>query len=165
MACDALCLRVAGHVSVEINPAACRVLESRFPASTFVEDVATINDEMVKSWACQCSQVGLVLLGSGPPCQGVSGLNADRRGAQKDYRSKLYVHVPRVRQLLQKHFRQAQVHSLTESVQSMDEKDRQVMSQDFGLLPWAIDSAGVSLARRPRLYWVTWELQGSEGAN
>lgn len=37
----------------------------------------------------------------------------------------------------------------------MDEKDRQAMSEEVGLLPWAIDAVGVSLARRPRLYWVT----------
>ena len=47
----------------------------------------------------------------------------------------------------------------------MDEKDRQVMSQSIGSSPWLIDSLGVALCRRPRLYWVSWELQGGEGVD
>ena len=38
------------------------------------------------------------------------------------------------------------------------------MSQDFGEQPCPIDALGVSLARRPRLYWITWQLQSGEGA-
>ena len=45
----------------------------------------------------------------------------------------------------------------------MDEADRQVMSEAFGDIPWAIDASGVSLARRPRFYWVTWKMQKGEG--
>lgn len=56
----------------------------------------------------------------------------------------------------------AQVQSLMESVASMDAKDRATMSESEGSLPWRIDSVGVSLARRPRLYWVSWELNSEE---
>ena len=58
----------------------------------------------------------------------------------------------------------AQVHCLMESVQSIDSSDRALMSQDFGEQPCPIDVLGVSLARRPRLYWITWQLQSGEGA-
>ena len=54
-----------------------------------------IDEDMVKRWSLRFSNVGLVLLGAGPPCQGVSGLNADRRGALRDLRSCLFQHVPR----------------------------------------------------------------------
>lgn len=37
------------------------------------------------------------------------------------------------------------------------------MSADFGDLPVKIDASGVSLARRPRLYWVDWELRPGPG--
>ena len=164
VAADAVGLPVAGHVSVEVNQVASRVLESKFPATTFVNNVEDVNEMMAKDWACQYSQVGIVLLGAGPPCQGVSGLNADRRGALRDHRSRLHSHVSRIRDLLRKSFPWAQVHTVMESVLSMDEADRQVMSQDIGMLPYAIDAAGVSLARRPRLYWVSWELHSGGGA-
>jgi site-specific DNA-cytosine methylase len=119
---------------------------------------------MVKGWSCLFTPVGLVVLGAGPPCQGVSGLNCDRKGALRDHRSNLYVHVRRVRQLVAEAFPWAQVHCLMESVQSIDSSDRALMSQDFGEQPCPIDALGVSLARRPRLYWITWQLQSGEGA-
>ena len=45
----------------------------------------------------------------------------------------------------------------------MDEEDRTSMSQDLSMTPVRVDSSGVSLARRPRLYWCTWELQEEAG--
>eukprot|EP00435_Cladocopium_sp_Y103_P017184 s1936_g4.t1 len=165
VAADSAGFPVAGHISVEINAAASRVLESKFPSTHFVSDVEAVDEEMVRQWACQYSQAGLIILGAGPPCQGVSGLNADRRGALRDHRSKLYVHVARIRELVRRAFPWAQVHSLAESVQSMDNQDRSVMSESFGSQSWAIDSSGVSLARRPRLYWLTWELTEGDGVH
>lgn len=82
-----------GHISVESNEAARRVVESRFPAAEHYADVTLISEEDVQQWACRYSQAAVVVLGGGPPCQGVSGLNVDRKGAQKDLRSCLYVHV------------------------------------------------------------------------
>lgn len=38
------------------------------------------------------------------------------------------------------------------------------MSKTFGLQAHRIDSAGISLCHRPRLYWVDWELKSGEGA-
>eukprot|EP00438_Fugacium_kawagutii_P029680 Skav211484 [mRNA] locus=scaffold2188:226124:230616:- [translate_table: standard] len=162
VAADSLQLPIAGHISVEKEASASRVLESRFPGTLFVTDVAEVDKAMVQSWACQFSQVGLIVIGAGPPCQGVSGLNANRRGALKDHRSCLFLRVSRIRLLVQEVFVWAQVHLLGESVQSMDQKDRTVMSESFELLPWAIDAADVSLAHRPRLYWISWELQPGE---
>ena len=59
-----------------------RVVESRFPSTIAVSNVEAVDFEMVKQWAQRLAQVGpIVLLGAGPPCQGVSGLNASRRFA------------------------------------------------------------------------------------
>eukprot|EP00438_Fugacium_kawagutii_P001215 Skav223411 [mRNA] locus=scaffold350:138405:140474:- [translate_table: standard] len=163
VAADCLSLPVIGHISVEQNPQASRVLESKFPATVFVSNVEDVDEEMTKGWACQFTNVGLILLGAGPPCQGVSGLNSQRRGALRDHRSSLYIHVSRIEALVQRAFPWAQVHRLAESVQSMDREDREVMSTSFGQQPWAIDASGVSMARRPRLYWATWELTPGPG--
>ena len=119
---------------------------------------------MVQSWALRFSHVALVLIGAGPPCQGVSGLNAGRKGALRDERSFLFSHVARVRDLVRLCFPWGQVQGLMENVASMDAADEKVMSESFGARCWYIDAAGVSIAHRPRLYWVDWELLATEDA-
>lgn len=163
VAADVLQLPMAGHISVECNPHANRVLESAFPGSQHVEHVQDVSEAEVQRWSCEYSSVGVVLIGAGPPCQDVSKLNVDRKGSQRGVRSSLYKEVPRVKELVEKHFPWAQVHLFLESVASMDVEDRAAMSQDLGLLPRRVDSSGVSLARRPRLYWFTWELCDEPG--
>ena len=81
----------------------------------------------------------------------------------KDARSKLFVHVRRVYELCKKHFRWAQVHYFMESDFSMDAKDRATMSADIGVTPYLVDAAGISSCRRPRLYWLSWELRWAKG--
>ena len=158
VAADCLGWCVLGHISVEKDPAAARVVESRFPNTLHVEDVALVDLPMVQSWAAKFSQVAVIILGAGPPCQGVSGLNASRKGALKDARSSLFSHVQRIKQLVVQAFPWAQVRTLMESVASMDKADEEVMSSSFGGKPLLIDAAQVSLARRPRLYWIDWEV-------
>ena len=158
VAADSLGWCVAGHISVEKSPEAARVVESQFAGSLFVHDVKDVTWEVVKSWAQRFTQVSVVVLGGGPPCQGVSGLNASRKGALKDERSCLFVHIPRIRELVKLAFPWAQVRSLMESVASMDKADEEVMSKAFQDRPWYIDAGDLSAAHRPRLDWVDWEL-------
>ena len=163
VAADALNWHVQGHISVECSTEASRVVESRFPNTWFCQDVQEVNEELVRQWAQKYGQVGLVLLGAGPPCQGVSKLNAARKGALKDSRSSLFFHVQRIFLLLKAAFPWAQVRKLMENVSSMDFDDEAVMSESLQLRPWMIDASGVSLARRPRLYWIDWELAEGQG--
>ena len=165
VAADVIGLPVIGHISVEKHGPARRVVESLFPQTVFVESVELVNEEMVQSWACSFSQVGLIVLGAGPPCQGVSGLNFDRRGALKDHRSCLYQYVDYIHQLLKKYFPWAQVHRLMESVASMDEQDRRLMSESVGCTPYIIDPVHVCGARQPRLFWPSWELMEGPGVS
>ena len=155
---DALKLPMAGHISAEVSREGSRVLESQFPDSVQVGDVGNITENMVRDWAVKYSNVGVVLVGGGPPCQGVSGLNASRKGALRDARSSLFTHVKRVYHLCCRCFPWAQTHYIMESVSSMDEKDRAIMTEHMESLPYAIDAGDLSLCRRPRLYWVSWEM-------
>eukprot|EP00438_Fugacium_kawagutii_P024289 Skav230446 [mRNA] locus=scaffold3496:112156:119103:- [translate_table: standard] len=159
VACDALALPMCGHISIEQNKTASRVVEAFFPDTVFHDDICTVDLELVKNFALKFSNAGLVLVGAGPPCQGVSKLNADKRGALRDQRSVLFKHVPRVVQLFRLCFPWAQVHFVMESVASMSDEDCAVMSQEVELLPWEIDALGFALCRRPRLYWTSWELE------
>ena len=158
VACDALNLPMAGYIAVEKRAEARRVVESFFPDTLHVDDVASVDAEMVKQWACKYSNAGVILLGAGPPCQGVSGLNADKRGALRDSRSCLFIHIRRVRGLIVDAFPWAQVRLLMESVASMSAEDRSIMSESVELHPWKLDAADLSLAHRPRLYWLDWEI-------
>ena len=132
VALDVLGVQVLGHVSVDKRKLAQCVVESHYPATIFVDSVEEVDEEMVSQWSAKFSQCSLVLLGAGPPCQGVSGLNCDRRGAIHDERSSLFVHVPRIRNLLQRGFPWCPVHHLMESVSSMDQRDRQ-LSQSYAM--------------------------------
>eukprot|EP00438_Fugacium_kawagutii_P005457 Skav215026 [mRNA] locus=scaffold966:479153:485299:- [translate_table: standard] len=163
VALDVLQVQVIGHVSVECQASAQRVVESHFPGTLVVDRVQDITKEMVRGWAQRFSQCNLVVLGAGPPCQGVSGLNSDRRGALRDERSSLFVHVPRVRDLLRECFPWAQVHTLMESVASMDGEDRETMSSGFGAEPYYCDAGELTWCNRPRLYWLSWELVLRDG--
>ena len=160
VALDSLRVPVGGYISVEISPEANRVVESFFPDVVCVRDVAEVTEERVMEWRLRFANVGLVLLGAGPPCQGVSGLNADRKGALRDERSCLFQHIPRVEALLKQQFKWCPIHRLVENVAS------RLPDYVLSLLttPWRIDAGGVSLARRPRLYWCSWEPLRMEGA-
>ena len=163
VACDILELPLVGHVSVECNEMAKRVVESLFPGCKHLDKVQDVTAKEVAAWACEFSSVGLILIGAGPPCQDVSRLNADRAGSQKGLRSSLYKEVPRIEQLCRTAFPWAQVHRILESVASMDSVDRAAMSADLEDIPLRVDSAGISLARRPRLYWCSWGLHPEPG--
>ena len=149
---------------MEQSQAATRVVEASFPAVQVRKNVEFVTESLVGSWSGSYSQCSLVLVvGAGPPCQGVSGLNSDRKGALKDERSSLFIHVKRVSDLVKQKFPWCQVHTLMESVASMDEKDMEVMSESFGDIPWKCDSGTLTWCNRARLYWVTWELAPGEG--
>ena len=164
LACDLVGLPMAGHISVEKEASGRRVVEAAFADTIFVDDVAKVDEQMIAEWAGRFSQVGLILLGAGPPCQGVSGLNFDKRGALRDERSCLFQHVPRIRDLLKRGFPWAQVRTIMESVASMDAVDREIMSKAIGVHPFKVNASGITLAHRPRLYWCDWELLQMEGA-
>ena len=163
VALDVIGVPVLGYVSVEKHAPARRVVESHFPGVRVYEDVAHITDTVVQQLSLDFSQASLVLLGAGPPCQGVSGLNYDRKGALKDQRSCLFVEVDRIRSLFRRHFCWCPVFGLMESVASMDRTDRDVMSKSFGKDPLLCDAGGLTWCRRPRLYWCDWEIVEMEG--
>eukprot|EP00438_Fugacium_kawagutii_P036535 Skav217626 [mRNA] locus=scaffold2172:789307:792972:+ [translate_table: standard] len=163
VALEALQVSVLAHISVEVQETAQRVVESHYPGTIKVSDVRDIDVTMVRQWAAAFSQCSLVVIGAGPPCQGLSGLNCDRKGALRDCRSNLFVHVPRVRRLFQQEFSWCQVHAIMESVASMDSTDRNIMSQEFGDEPVRCDAGEVLWCHRPRLYWITWPVEDGYG--
>ena len=163
VAVETLGVQVIGYASVEKHAPARRVVESHFPGVVCYDDVQAFGLDEILQLRGMFSQATMVLLGAGPPCQGVSGLNADRRGALKDERSCLFAEVPRIRDLLKKVFSWCPVFSLMESVASMDATDRDVMSQAIGGQPLHCDAGDFTWCHRPRLYWCDWEIVSQDG--
>ena len=163
VAIDLMGIPVAGYVSIEKHAPGQRVVEANFPGVVCHEDVTQIGEAEVRHWSLTFSQASIVLLGGGPPCQGVSGLNADRRGALKDLRSCLFSEVPRIRDLVKTFFTWCSVYTLMESVASMDDEDRDVMTSGIGCNPVLCDAGDFTWCHRPRLYWCDWELIESTG--
>eukprot|EP00438_Fugacium_kawagutii_P027300 Skav202700 [mRNA] locus=scaffold654:350470:356680:- [translate_table: standard] len=165
VALDLIGASVIGHISVEKEATAQRVVEAHFPETRCVADITLVDDEMIAGWARDFSQASLVVIGAGPPCQGVSGLNASRRGALRDERSVLYKHVERIWSNVSRRFSWCQVHCLQESVASMDDLDRSAMSEGFGEQPYSCDAGTMTWANRPRLYWLSWDVFEQDGVD
>ena len=63
---------------MEKDPCARRVVEHHFPGSVHYPDIAEVEEKEVIAWSLTYGQVEMVIIGAGPPCQGVSGLNSQR---------------------------------------------------------------------------------------
>lgn len=163
VAMELLNVPILGYVSVEQHAPARRVVERHYPGVIHYPDVAKIDGDTIKSWSTRFSQSCLVVIGAGPPCQGVSGLNSDRKGALRDQRSSLFSHVPRIRDDVKVHFPWCPVYVLMESVASMDRADREIMTQAIGVDPLRCDAGTLTWCHRPRLYWCDWEMISGEG--
>ena len=157
MALTSVNAKVAGYTSIEADAAARRVVESAFDGVLCI--LLRKSDALVKGWACRFSRANLIVVSAGPPCQGVSGLNASRLGAEQDPQSSLPSHVSRVRELIEKQFKLATTYVLTESVSSMSDADRACMSRGVGILPFELDAA----CRRARTFWFNWKVQLEAG--
>ena len=162
VALDVIGAKIAGYIAVEKGPHARRSLESNFPSVEFVHDVEEVSDCIVRSFANRFSRASLVLIAGGPPCQGVSGLNASRLGSELDFRSRLHHEVPRIRELVQKYFCWCETFVLMESVSSMSENDRVAMSKAIGILPYDSDASGITPCHRRRFYWYDWAAHAEE---
>ena len=156
VALDVLRAPVEGYISIEKDSRARRVVESAFPSCDHYEDVTEISKKDVDNWAAKYPNCKAVLIAGGPPCQGVSGLNASRLGAIDDPRSSLFQEFCKLKEWVTKRFTWCRTYSLMESVFSMTPNDRGVYSKAFGVLPYLVDSSTVALCRRPRLWWFDW---------
>ena len=67
---DLLQAPMTGHIAVESNEMARRVVEANFPDSLQMNDVREVDEDMVLQWSLRYSNVGLVLIGSGPLVKG-----------------------------------------------------------------------------------------------
>ena len=67
VACDMAGLPMAGHISIEKDAKAQRVVESHFPETIFFDDIVDFLRQQVEELPLKFSNVGLILIGAGPP--------------------------------------------------------------------------------------------------
>lgn len=162
VALENLKVPLAGYVAVEKDEKASRVVESHFPSCTFCTDVTNISSADIRAWGAKYPNCCAVLVAGGPPCQGVSGLNASKKGAQEDPRSSLHTAFDRIKQEVKHFFTWCPSFFLMESVASMSLEDRAVYSKSSGVLPYKVDAQFLSPCRRPRLWWFNWTINSKE---
>jgi len=154
--------QVTAFCSSEVDKACKRFVRQRWPGVIELGDVDKITEEVFTTLAASVGDaVDLVLCGGGSPCQDLSSLLADRAGLA-GHRSKLFFVMPRVFQMLAKVFR-CPVRRFVENVFSMTSQNRDEFSRTLGFEPVLVDSVHFSPCRRPRLFWVDWEVQPAEG--
>ncbi|CAE8625209.1 unnamed protein product, partial [Polarella glacialis] len=119
VALDIFWAPIAGFVSIENNMEAIRVIRANYPSTQHFSDIRSFGEAQVRQLALSFPRAQLVLIGAGPPCQGVSALNAGRLGAVEDPRSSLQSRVAWLRNLFIQEFPWAKVQVLEESVASM----------------------------------------------
>ena len=159
---DALQVPLAGYVAVEKDPCGRKALESHYPNCTLVEDVFDITQDLVQKWAALYPNCLAVLVAGGPPCQGVSSLNATKKGAALDPRSCIHSKFKEVRGFCKRSFTWCPSYFLMESVASMSAEDRATYTQSAGVIPYKVDSRFLALCRRPRLWWFNWSIPVNE---
>ena len=159
-ALDLLGVQPLRHISVEIDKVAARNTEELYPDAASFRDVRELSiDQLDKSFAG--GHLIFVMVVSGSPFQGVSGLNATGAGFD-DPRIQLFFELPRVVKDLQK--LKHEVVLMNENVASMSRKDRAVFSQYRNVLPLRICASGIAQVRRERLCWCSWNVSSSHGA-
>ena len=148
---------VIGFVTSEIDSAAKRLVRKRWPGVIELGSICDISGDKISRLAgTYAAAVDLVLIGAGSPCQDLSALLAGGLGLEGP-RSKLFFEIPRVVDLFKTHFN-CPVHYFVENVFSMTPENRQKFSEVLGITPVLCDAVHFSWCRRPRLFWMSWDL-------
>eukprot|EP00438_Fugacium_kawagutii_P028805 Skav222861 [mRNA] locus=scaffold2201:87314:93953:- [translate_table: standard] len=155
-------VQVICFASSEIDKQCKRLVRKRWPGVLELGSIETIDEEVIRRLAQSVGyRVDLVLAGGGSPCQDLSALLANRQGLAGS-RSKLFFKMPKIFNLLAKHFG-CPVYSFVENVFSMTADNRRQFSETLNCKPVLIDSRHVSWCRRPRLFWCNWPVSARNG--
>lgn len=149
ISCGRVALEKAGekvdkYYASEINPFAMKITKKNYPDTMMLGDITKITKEMLD----ELGPIDMIIGGS--PCQDLSIYNDGKEEKAKGLegsKSILFYHYVRILNYLKpKYF-------LLENVASMKQRWADVISDEVGAEPIAIDSALVSAALRKRLYW------------
>ena len=154
--------QVVGFAASEIDSNCKRLVRKRWPGVIELGKVEDITDSVVTSLVNSLGyKIDILLISAGSPCQDLTALLANRSGLEGS-RSKLFFHIPRIHKLCKNRF-PGRTALLVENVNSMTEEARSQFSEVLGVLPILIMASDFSWVRRPRLYWIDWEVTPQNG--
>ena len=150
--------QVIAFASSEIDKECKRLVRKRWPGVLELGDIVHIDRSKIEALHRSVGySVDFVLSGGGSPCQDLSALLAGGQGLAGS-RSKLFFEMPRIFNDLRETF-SCPVYTFVENVFSMSEDNRNAFSDTLGVEPILLDSTSFSRSRRPRLFWVDWEVK------
>ena len=138
-------------LTCEIDKEARRVVRRAWPEAVELGDICAIDADDLARRIRSRGRIRFLLVSAGFPCQGMSGLNAFRKGLD-DPRS------PLVFTLLDLFNDLVLIGFLVENVASGPSQDIAHISEMFSTPPFRIDASDLVHAHRPRLYWCSWNL-------
>ena len=133
-------IKVDRYVASEINPWAIKIAVKNHPDIEEIGDVTKVDFSQYK---------GFDMVIAGSPCQDLSNYKYDRgdvKGLDGDKSCLFWYFVNAVRTINPKYF-------FLENVYSMEDKWKDVISEELGVQPIMINSDLVSAQLRKRLYW------------
>ena len=133
-------IKVKKYYASEIDKYAIKITSKNYPNTIQLGDVACIDSNDLPK---------IDLLIGGSPCQDLSNYKYDRgdvKGLEGSKSSLFYHYVRLLKEVKPKYF-------LLENVASMEDKWRDIISQELGVEPIMINSSLVCAAERKRYYW------------
>ena len=158
---DAAGIAIEGYVAAEKDARCRRLVGKHFPRAICVDDVKLIDLEFMVDIKRRYSRVGAVLISGGFPCQQFSKLNLSRAGLASQG-GQLVHHLPRLAALARTVFSGCVVHLFGECTK-MDDAQMAEVNGILNVVPVFIEASNLLWCRRPRCYWISWDLQEAEG--
>ena len=142
MALERAGIPVEVYYASEIDKYAIQVTQKNYPNTIQLGDVEKIDFTQFEG------KIDLLIGGS--PCTNLS-ICGNRKGLEGDESRLFWEYVRAIKECKPKYF-------LLENVESMSDKDKEIISKELGCYPCMINSSRVSAQNRKRYYWFNWGL-------
>ena len=147
---DIIGVELMGRIAVEIDSAANRVTQRRWPGVELVKDIRSISRDQVRSWSSKFLRFSEIHIWAGWPCVDLSAVKFGRKNLEGPESSLLW-EIPRVKNLFAEEFGPAVIiKHVLENVASMDESAAREISSFMGSIPYKLDPVDAVPMRRPR---------------
>ena len=153
------------YISIESDGECAQVVWKTWQNRMSFELVEGVSVEELQTVLATIPKLELGLVVAGPPCQGFSGLNRDRKGF-KDSRSDGILQLVSLIQKLKEAGPNIEWNCLTENVASMTSTDMFDITEHLGRTapawpfhPFHLDAALFGHINRPRVYWVDFPVE------
>ena len=128
------------YYASEIDKYAIQITQKNYPNTIQLGDVEKIDFTQFEG------KIDLLIGGS--PCTNLS-ICGNRKGLEGDESRLFWEYVRAIKECKPKYF-------LLENVESMSDKDKEIISKELGCYPCMINSSRLSAQNRKRYYWFNW---------